>query len=181
MADVRRLYTIRHDYTALRTSGTRELSRIRLIVLHSAEALSAEAVGRWFADPRAQGSAHFGVDQDSIQRYLPLRAVPWGAPGVNSDGVHIEQCGYARWTRDGWLRRDEMLDRVAWLMAVLARRLDIPLRSLSDEELRRGERGVTTHRQCTLVYGGTHTDPGAGYPLDWVLARARHYRRLMGG
>ena len=79
-------------------------------------------------------------------------------------------------TREQWLGLAKpTLDRAAWLLARHARRFGIPLRKLSDAELRAGKRGVITHRQATRVFGGTHTDPGSGYPMDWVLKRATAY------
>lgn len=187
-------YSIRHDYRAARTSGTRPLLAVRLVVLHSMEAadrdaappdLTAEAVGRYFGTAAAQGSTHYGVDNDSVQQYLPLRAVCWGAPHANWSGVHVEQAGYAHWTREVWMTRAKgTLDRTAWLLARIKLRLAragvrIPLRFVGPDGLRAGRYGVTTHAACTRAWGGTHTDPGDGYPLDWVLERARRYYRQM--
>lgn len=175
-------YVIGTSFHAFHHSGTRALSSIRLVVLHDMEDVhylsAAENTGRWFASRASAGSAHYGTDNDSIERYLPLTVVPWGAPGANTDGVHIEQMGRAAWSAAEWHKRAAgTLDRTAWLLSHLHRHLAdhgvrLPIRTLTDAELKNGKAGVTTHRQLTRVLGGTHTDPGTGYPLATVIAKA---------
>ncbi len=137
---------------------------------------AAEETGSYFESRAAKGSAHFGTDDDSIEQYLPLNVVPWGAPGANVDGVHLEQMGLAAWSTAQWFTRAAgTLMNTAWVLAYLYRHRvgSVPLRVLSDAELRAGLKGVVTHRQITRVLGGgTHTDPGPGYPLGYVLRRA---------
>ena len=69
------------------------------------------------------------------------------------------------------------IDRTAWLIAHLSKKHLIPIRSLSDSELRKGLRGVVTHAQCSRVFGGTHTDPGSNYPFHYLLDKAKEYAR----
>jgi hypothetical protein len=165
---------------AVRRSGTRPLSAVKLYVLHDMENANelkaAEQTGSFFESRSATGSAHFGTDDDSIEQYLPLEVIPWGAPHANADGIHIEQMGLAAWTGEQWLTRGAgTLLNTAWLLAHLYRHATphVPLRALSDAQLRAGDGGVTTHRQITRVLGGgTHTDPGPGYPLGYVIRRA---------
>lgn len=175
-------YTIAHDYHAIRSSGYRPLSVIDWLVLHDIEggsgATAAEGAGSWFQNPAVQASAHFGLDERGpIQQYLALSRIPWAAPGANLNGVHYEQYGYAHWTREQWMRNAPVtLDKAAWLLARHHKRLGIPLRTLTDSQVRARAKGVTTHRQLTRALAmGTHTDPGSGYPLLWVVRRARHY------
>lgn len=180
-------YTIERDYfPALRQSGTRRLAVIEWLVLHDMESANsngaAEGVGAWFRNHQVRASTHYGIDNDSIQQYLALTTIPWGAPGANLNGIHYEQMGLARWTREQWMEKAKpTLDRTAWLLARNHRRLEaanvhVPLRPLSDDDIRSHAHGVTTHRQLTRALGiGSHTDPGTGYPLEWVLRRAREY------
>jgi hypothetical protein len=168
-------------YHALRESGSRRLSEVHLYVLHDMENAdefkAAEETGSFFESRTAQGSSHFGVDDDTIEQYMRLTEIPWGAPRANTDGIHIEQMGLAAWSRQQWLLRAAgTLVNTAWLLAFLYGKTKLPLRVLSDHELAAGDAGVTTHRQITRVLGGgTHTDPGAGYPLGYVVNRARLY------
>lgn len=174
-------YTIRHDYKAVHHGGSRPASAIKHIVLHSIESTNAtgaaEGAGSWFEQQASGGSTQYGVDDDSIQQYLSDLVMPWGAAGLNDSGVHIEQMGTASWSRATWMKHKGTLHRAAWLIARLSKRYDIPIRTLSDAELRADKPGVTTHAQSTRVFHvvGGHTDPGSGYPMDYVLRKAREF------
>jgi hypothetical protein len=182
-------YKIRRDYDALRNSGPRDLGLIRHIVLHDIESTNktgaAEGTGVWFEDRRVKASTNYGVDNNSIQAYFDrvLGTIPWGAPGANVDGVHIEMMGVARWDEEQWFKNAKpTMDRTAWLIARIVAKLKqydvpIPIRRLTDEELRGNKRGITTHRQVSRVYRGTHTDPGHGFPYNWLLVRAVYYHK----
>ena len=174
------LFPIRHDFHAVHSSGTRALSAVHLIVLHDMEvtaySTAAEAVGRYFEMQASGGSTNYGIDNNSIQQYLGLEVIPWGAPYANTQGVHIEQMGVATWSGSEWRQKAQgTLSRTAWLIAHLNKVLGIPVRKLSDAQVRANVKGVTTHAQCTRVFGGSHTDPGPGYPFDIVLGMARGY------
>lgn len=178
-------HVILHAYHADHTSGTRPLSAVWWYVLHDMEntnhTKAAEETGAFFERGSSTGSTHFGVDNDSIQQYLPLGAVPWGAPYANSNGVHIEQMGSAAWSRDQWMSlAGGTLTNTAWLLADLHSRPElahVPLRPLSDDQVRRHAMGIVTHRQISRVFGGTHTDPGSDYPLQYVVERSQGRKR----
>lgn len=180
------MYKVLSDYHAVHHSGIRRLSAIDWFVLHDMENISydkaAENVGHWFEMQASGGSSHYGIDNNSIQRYLALNVIAWGAPGANTNGVHFEQMGRAAWVRETWLQRAKpTLDQTAWLLARVKRYLEerkvaIPLRHLTDAEIRAHKHGIVLHRDLTRALGiGSHTDPGTGYPLDYVIKRARHY------
>jgi hypothetical protein len=173
-------FTIARDFHAVHSSGTRPLSAIHLIVLHDMEVKAytqaAEAVGRYFEMGSSGGSTNYGVDNDSIQQYLADNVIPWGAPYANTNGLHIEQMGAANWSTAEWMSKAKgTLERTAWLVAQESKKLGIPIRTLTDSQVRGGSKGVTTHKQVTRVYGvyGGHTDPGDGYPLSYVLGLAK--------
>ena len=161
-------------------SGTRPLTAVALYVLHdmeNADELQGRRGDRLVLRVACRdrlGALRY--DDDSIEQYLPLDVIPWGAPSANIDGVHIEQMGLAAWSTQQWFcKAAGTLMNTAWALSWLYRHHagSVPLRALSDAELRAGERGVTTHRQITRVLGGgTHTDPGPGYPLGYVIRRA---------
>lgn len=184
------LYKISKTYMpAVHTSGTRHLDQVKWLVLHdmeNANYLGAdEATGSWFKNNASTGSSHFGIDNDSIQQYLRLDRIAWGAPGANEKGVHIEQMGVASWERSIWFNKAAgTISRTAWLLAWL--KLErfgwIPLVHLSDDDLRAGHSGIVTHRQLTRVFKtpGGHTDPGTGYPLAYVIQLAKAYASQKG-
>lgn len=177
---------IRKDHQAKRSSGTRPLGAIKWIVIHDAEVddpkLGAEKVADYFASAAARGSTHFSVDNDSTQRHLPDSAIPWGAPGANTNGLHIEHMGKASHSHTQWLEHHgPMFDRSGWLIAHLAKKYDIPLRLLSIAEYRAGRKGIVTHRIISAADGpggSTHTDPGPHFPIDVLLAKARKYASI---
>jgi hypothetical protein len=163
-------------YTARRNSGRRPLSAIKWIVMHDTEGGTAEQIARYFASSAAQGSAHLVVDDTSCYRCLDNDQVPWAAPGANTAGFHIEQCGYARWTSIIWSSKHRAtLERAAYKTALHCRRFGIPPYFVEAADLNMGKRGVTTHAECTKAFGGSHTDPGPGWPRWWFMRRVRAY------
>ncbi len=176
-ADCRKDY-----YPASRTSGTRKLSQITLIVIHATQGGTALSIARWFHDPRTpeaggpNGSAHLVVDENQCQRCLPNSAIPWGAPGANAIGFHIEQAGFAEWSREKWLAHRATIKRAAFKTAYHCHLFKIPVRLLSVADLKDGRTlGITTHARCSQAFGGDHTDPGAFYPLDVYMKYVRGY------
>lgn len=178
-------YPIRHDYHAVHSSGVVPIRSKTLIVLHDPEGgtghTGAENAASWFQNVASGGSTQFCCDDDSIQQTLSIAAVSWGAPYANRQGVHIECWGWAHWSRKEWLKEAAgSLDRCAFLVAYISHICGIPIRTLTDDEVRDGKRGVTTHAQCTRAFhAGTHTDPGRGFPMDVVLKRARAILKTM--
>ena len=185
------LSVVRHDFRAIHYSGRRRLSAIKYGIIHDGEApnahTAAEGMGAWFENPACAGSAHYGIDNDSTQQYLDLAQIAWGAPPLNVSGVHVEQGGVAALHRNDWLKKyDEQLDRVAFRLARLNLRLGLPITHLSNDQLRRAgvypdrRQGWVLHSQVSAVFHqSTHTDPGAGYPIDLVIERARRFRKGM--
>lgn len=170
----------------------------RVIVLHSDEVLevssNAEGVANYFHNqPKGSNgsSAHVVVDNDTEVRCVRDKDVAWAAPGANSDGLHIEQAGYASQARKDWkdTYSRKVIERAAHRAARWCVKYGIRPHLLSDAQLRDGvTTGVTTHAQVTKVFsaGVGHTDPGYGYPehlfitdLHAVLRRTWRGRRLL--
>jgi N-acetylmuramoyl-L-alanine amidase len=163
----------RRRFTAVHNQGTRPLSRITHIVLHSTEGGTAAGAATWFANPASRGSAHLCVDDHECFRTLDDARIPKGAPGVNTDGFHIEHAGFARWRRQKWMSHEQTLRRGAFKAAFHAVKFGVPLRLLTANDLRHGRSGFVTHATVSQAFTpGGHTDPGRGFPLD-------HYMRLV--
>lgn len=174
---------------AAHDSGIRPLTVVKWIVLHSTEGATAAGAAGWFANPASEGSAHLVVDNNECYRCLDNNQIPWAAAGggnvpggsANYCGFHIEQAGYAKWTRKDWLVHDAMLRRGAYKAAVHAKLFGIPLRWVGPVGLRLGRKGFTTHRDISYAWPvqarpyGFHTDPGKSFPKDVFLAYARSY------
>lgn len=163
-----------------RTTGR----QVDVLVYHDMEspegAETAESVSRWAQtipdDPRRKASWHYAADTNSIVQCVLERDVAYAAPGANHNGVHIECAGVARQTRAEWFDAYSrpMLELVAKLSVDIIRRNDLPVVWLSVADLRAGKRGITSHNNVSLAFGkSTHTDPGPGFPHDWMLARIR--------
>jgi hypothetical protein len=169
---------------AANDSGPRKASAIRLVVIHSAEAAdsfggdtSAEGVANYFSRSSTQASTQLAVDRDSCVRMLPDLVIPWGASGANYDGLHVELCGYARWSSAEWKQRRRLLERAAWKVAKWCWQYSIPARWLTDRQVANGTaRGLTTHKQVNDVFKrGVHWDPGPGFPRDHFLELVKGY------
>ena len=146
----------------------------RLVVLHDMEAPDLPGVawniGQYFN--RGSGSsAHYGVDSWETVGYLGEEHMAWAAPGANTDGIHIEMTGYARWTRAEWLEHQAMIARAGLLAADIARRNGIPPVLLSNADLAAGRWGIVHHLQVSEVYQRSdHWDTGYAFPFDVFMA-----------
>lgn len=165
---------------AIHHGGKRDMNNVRVIVLHSTEGNTAAGAAGWFQNPASAGSAHVVVDDDECVRTLPDDVVPWGAKGVNEDGLHLEMAGHAlddpktgakAFTRDDWIAHRATLVAGAGVVANWAKLYDIPLKFIDAEALKNGERGITTHLEVTRAYSGGvgHVDPGSEFPLDTFM------------
>ena len=139
----------------------------------------------WFHDKRQAsqggpgGSAHLCVDDKECYRCLANEAIPWGAPGANENGFHIEQAGFARWSAVIWKSHVNTLRRCAWKTAVHCKQFGIPPVFVKADDLKVEKRGITTHREVTKAFGGTHTDPGPFYPVSMAMWFVRRYYKQL--
>lgn len=150
---------------------------IGLVVIHDMEApelaTTAESVARYFQTTDRPASAHYNVDSDSIVCSVQEQDTAFHARGVNADGIGIEHAGYARQTTEQWLDLYgvAMLTRSAKLTADLCARYSIPVRFVDAAGLKRGDRGITTHKAASDAFNpGGHHDPGPNFPMDLYLA-----------
>jgi N-acetyl-anhydromuramyl-L-alanine amidase AmpD len=63
---------------------------IDVVVIHTMEIAelegAAESCARWFANPRAEVSAHYGVDADTVIQCVREQDIAWPARGSLCDG-----------------------------------------------------------------------------------------------
>lgn len=146
-------------------------------MIHSTEGGSAESVAAMFHRADARASTHLVIDNRETYICVPDLVVPWGAPGVNSSGLHIEHCGFAAWSRGEWEKYPRMLDQSARRAAMWAWAYNIPTNLLTAGEVASGRSGFLTHATASRAFNtpGGHTDPGAGFPLDSYLVAVRRY------
>lgn len=185
-------HTCLSTYPAYHHEGARGQASIRYIVLHSTEGPTAQGAAEYFVSPDSGGSANLCLDDNQCYRSLGDFVIPWGAPPLDTNGFHIEQAGYAAWTRAEWLAHERTIERAAYKAALRCRWYKIPPRLLDQAGLladfgteldggiprRPGplEGGVVTHATISAVYHeSTHTDPGPGYPIDVFMAHLHAY------
>lgn len=167
-----------------RYNGGRMTGRPTFVVIHDAETplvdSYVQAIAGYFQrGPAAGTSAHHMVGPRTWLQLLPEDVVAYAAgPKANPRGIHVEQTGYARFTRAQWTSQDGLAQvaRMADCVRAACLRWGIPMRWCTDQQLRdaaagRALGGLTTHAQVTRVLGGTtHTDPAPNYPGDLLLA-----------
>ena len=159
-------------------SGPRPPGWVRHVVIHSTEGGTAASVAADFATrPRERGaSTQLVIDDKECYRCVPDLVIPWGAPGVNRSGLHIEHCGFAAWLRGEWLLHSPMLHDSAEKAALWCWLYHIPRRWLTVNELRAGKAGFCRHVDASRAFiGSGHTDPGAGFPGEAYLRLVKQF------
>lgn len=176
------LETDRYPFIKARHFTDVKTRNVRLVVLHSMEApekgTTAEAIARYFQRGEKKVSSHYCVDNDSIVQCVWDTDIAYTAPGANHDGIHIEQAGYARQTRAQWLDpySQDVVNNAARVTAQICLKYNLPVRRLTNAELRAGKKGIVDHNQVSKVYGrSSHWDCGPEYPWDIFLERVRYW------
>lgn len=151
------------------TRGRR--SPILAIVIHTAECgevlTAAENIGTFFAQPTTKASAHYGVDADSVVRYVDEGDEAWHAGPVNPWTIGIELAGKAGQTAEQWADdySKATLARAAKLVAGLCSRYSIPIVRPELSEIPKRASGIYGHVDVSKAYGskGGHWDPGPNF------------------
>lgn len=166
----------RHD------GGLRRSSQIRYIVIHDAEGASAKGVANYGASVDRPVSWHVTCDDDYLIRCLPDSFIAWAAPPCNTNGLQIELCGFASWSKFKWYYHQSTLKRAAWQVAEWCRTYKIPPRWLTATELDEGkQKGILTHALVSQVYKQSdHSDPGPNFPKRYFINMVKRRLRWLG-
>jgi hypothetical protein len=156
--------------------GHRPLSVVRYIVIHDTEGGTAKSIAAYF-EHNPSGYTHLVVDDVDCYRCLENTAIPRGAPGANTHGFHIEQCGFAKWSVPIWKKHLNTIKRCAYKTALHCHKFNIPPVWIKADDIKRGLDGVTSHAECSKAFGGDHYDPGPGYPTSLFMFYVRRYYR----
>lgn len=161
-----------------------------LIVIHTSEqpkatTTSAQSLASFISTPATStntASYHYGVDLDDVVPLVDEDDIAYHAP-PNWRGIGICLTGAAArdWTgvTDGVDDTPE-LELAAAKVADICRRRGIPVRRLTVEQMRAGERGIVGHADVSAAWGQTnHTDPGAGFPWTSFLASVSRYLNIV--
>ena len=161
---------------------------VRVVVIHSMESAetadTAENVAKMFQTSEREASAHLCIDSNSIVQCVLDNDIAFAAPGVNSDGIHLELAGKAAQTEAQWL--DEfgklLLENAANAAAQYCLKYDIPVKHLTNDELRdKKNKGIIGHVQASKVFppNAGHTDPGAHFPWEFFVGRVAHHHAAL--
>lgn len=154
--------------------SSRSGNGVRLIVLHTAEgARTYQDLGHFFQG-NVQASSHVGTDDTAgvIGEYVRRDNKAWAVSAFNPISVSIEQCAFAAWSRDEWMKHPNLLANTAAWIAEEAAHYGIPIVKLDASQAQGSGRGICQHRDLGSA-GGGHDDCGDGYPIDHVLDLAR--------
>lgn len=172
------------EFTAYHQSGSRLASQIKYIVIHATQSPNdikptdndARSIARYFTTHNSGGSAHLVIDDWHCYKTLIDSIIPWGAPPLNSNGFHIEQCGYSEWSRKRWMIHLNTIRRTAYKSALRCKWYKIPAVFLSVEDLKSGKHGITSHANISAAFHKTnHTDPGINYPYSTYMWLVNYY------
>lgn len=126
----------------------------------------------------AQYGAHFVVDSvGNVGEGGDPLAIQWHVGNLNTGSIGIEQIGFASFSRLIWKRdRRKQLYAVARLCAWAHGEYGIPLKVRDNPQLP----GITTHARVSAagIDPSGHSDPGAGYPLRFVVTLAKMMQRI---
>lgn len=154
--------------------SSRNGSRPRRIVLHITVShnrpglADLEAIIDYFAQTSTRASSHIVNDAEGHDaRCVPDHLKAWTQAAYNPDSLSIEQIEYSdKRSREDWLSGNtKQLDNTALWIAYWSKKYGIPITHSV-------QHGVCEHSELGAA-GGGHSDCGAGYPLDIVLAKAR--------
>lgn len=166
------------EYHASLHGAARPASAIRYAVIHATEGGSAAGVAEYFSTLTVPhyASTQLVVDDKACYRCLPDDVVPYGAPPLNSNGVHVEQCGYSEWSRKEWLAHKATIEQAAYHVAKWCHRYDIPVKWRTRIGLALGRHGITSHNAVSRAFHiSDHTDPGRRYPRRYFMRCVRYY------
>lgn len=160
-----------------RTSGI----DIDAIILHSTEGFTGpnglKDMGNYFDQARTQASSHRGVDRlGRLAIYVPDSKKAWTCVQYNSATLNVEIIGFSSQTSGMWWRYYPQLRKVAYLVAYWSDRHGIPLRKGAASNGRIVKPGVLRHMDLGVA-GGNHGDPGANFPMDWVIRKAKKFQQ----
>jgi len=154
--------------------SSRSGSRIRLIVLHTAEgATTYQSLGNYFKNPSNQVSSHVGIDDtpNTVGEYVARANKAWTAANANPVAIQAELCAFAAWSPSEWQNHQVMLQNCAQWIAEESAFFGIPIQALTPAAAQGNGIGICQHIDLG-AWGGGHVDCGPNFPYEQVLEMA---------
>jgi len=142
------------------------------IVLHDTEGgTDAANIAAYFFNPESKVSVHLVVDDEgACYRCVADDHSAWGAGAANPRALQIELVAplgaASKWSEEDWGSHETLLEIAAAHVAHWCELYSIPTQFVNAEGLKAGQRGITTHHEVSRAFGGTHFDPGEGFPIE---------------
>lgn len=160
--------------------SSRDGVRPGMIVIHTTEGADHKGIvdlsglGSFFDQSSVQASSHVANDKEGNDaRFVRDGDKAWTCSEDNPFTLNIEQIAFARTARHDWYEdRWRQLDNTARWIAYWSEKYDIPIRRGVAPAGILLRKGVASHKQLGIS-GGGHWDPGPGFPMKYVLLRAR--------
>ncbi len=137
---------------------------------------TAESLGLYLKRPDVQASYQKAVDRNGdVCRMVSDEDRAWAAGSIgNNEGLHICALGWSAQSREEWFDFPQQLDQIGKEIAQWCRDEGIPADKLDAAQLVDAKPGVAGHGDVAQAWHETdHTDPGQGFPYDYVLGVAR--------
>lgn len=151
---------------------------IELLIAHDNEGPEGDHSARGLASYIAHEDGGYHAIFDNVETITTADdlTVVWGAGGVNHRSMHGCFIGFARQTPAEWADTYSLdeLDQAAVWFAAKCTQHQIPPRWLTPDQVATpGVKGLCTHGDVSVHYPESqgHTDPGAGFPKDLLLAK----------
>lgn len=170
-----------------RNFSSRGGAPIQAIAVHSTESSDIKAswddlhgVRSWFNNPASQASSHLGIDGDGhVEKWVKDVYKAWTILELNNRTLNIEFVGRAAQGRAAW-EHDQIHSGARWV-AWWSINHNIPIQRGKVKNVNGypviTRRGVIKHSDLTNAGFGSHTDPGANFPMRRFLDLAREYKR----
>lgn len=141
---------------------------VKLVAVHTSESDgSAANLVEYLDRIGVNASYHKIVDDNIIIHYVPDHRASWALRSGNGISLNICITGFARQTRDQWLRRDNALRIAAAAVRDWCERYNIPMTKLTPGQVGANYSGIIGHHDWTIGKNdGTHWDPGPEFPWD---------------
>ncbi|WP_082931706.1 N-acetylmuramoyl-L-alanine amidase [Mycolicibacterium setense] len=162
-------------------NSSRNGTKVDLFILHTQEGGGGDSAAEDLAK-YLQGnnvSYHYTVGQASdggvtVVDVVDTDFASWSVLSANGRSINLCFAGSrAAWSRADWMKQSKAIDTAAYLAVQDCKKYGIPLVVIGTGGTYSTARaGVTDHQYVTKVLkDGTHTDVGAGFPVDYFTER----------
>lgn len=173
----------KQDALGVLDRGPRDVKNIKWVVLHTTENQPGTHAINIIRYQNKSRTGSYNIITDTYGhsvRHNDDNYTPWSVAGTKGDyqGLHVSMAVYARFSRAQWLAQNKLLEETARICAGWADSYNIPVRRLTDAEVRAGKKGFIDHHTCSRVFGRTnHWDVGPNFPWDVFLAKVKKYQK----